>query len=450
MWVMNYKKEKGSALVLAMVFVGIFGSLAVGYLAAARADLGRSQMVMNSRRAHLAAESGLDLARDTLPDVKVRRVTNSAEAMAALVDKLNSQVWPLRQTGEAVLYGETIVLPPIALSLGEGEAEIRVAIASLGGDVYRVTSGGAYGDCRQTLTTDFRLETDMSVLLDYGVASRAPVGLTGNARLVGANMMDEGSVLSTSYVEMDAVDVIGHVYVSGDAAVTNPDGAVSLKGDSEIGGDIRIGVEEPDFPEIDTSQFEPFATTTIDSSTNTDSLTTLENVRIAANTNPVFSSDTTIRGVVYIESPNEVHFAGQADVTGVIVVEPPGGTLHTDSHKIKFSGGVTSTGVEGLPSDDPAFTDLRAMTGSFLLAPGYYVEFTGNFASINGSVAASRISLSGTAQGYVLGSVLNIDDTRFDMSGDSQLVIDHSRLDRPPAGMVLPQRLIAVEGTYDE
>ena len=65
-------------------------------------------------------------------------------------------------------------------------------------------------------------------------------------------------------------------------------------------------VEAPEFPTIDTSVYIPYATNTYGSGVP------LTNIRIPAGANPNFTGNRTIQGIMYIESPNQVSFAGNA------------------------------------------------------------------------------------------------------------------------------------------
>ena len=78
---------RGSALLIALVFVAVFGALAVGYLAATSADLEASRLYLHSRRAHFAAESGMSLARRILPAVSVQQAETTGETLQALTRK---------------------------------------------------------------------------------------------------------------------------------------------------------------------------------------------------------------------------------------------------------------------------------------------------------------------------------------------------------------------------
>jgi len=75
------------------------------------------------------------------------------------------------------------------------------------------------------------------------------------------------------------------------------------------------------------ASFEPFATYVVNSG-NVNSLpSTLQNIRIKAGTNPTFN-DVLIEGVVFVETPNNVKFTGNATLQGVIVTQDAGAQQH--------------------------------------------------------------------------------------------------------------------------
>ena len=442
--------QSGSVLVIVMIFVAVFGALAVGYLTAAQATMQKAELAMNSRRAQVAAESGLAFVRSSLPSADIRGTTDAVTTLQAMADHLNGRYQDTLFGGQAAVSdGQSLLLPPLILNFPEGPATFQATVVALSGDSYRAESQGACRQCARAVAVDFEAGSSSWFLAAFGVASRSRIRMTGNASIEGANDPKEGSVLSTTTSQTRAIDMTGNIDISGDVSITNPDGEIRMVGPGEIGGDVLIGVAEPEFPEIDTSVFEPYATNTLGPGTPTGGDQYFENIRILANTNPTFSGNTTIRGVVYIESPNKVQFTGNLNLVGVVVVEPPSGELDLSDHSLKFTGNTSTDGVSSLPSGSQ-FDGLRDLTGSFILAPGYGLEFTGNFSTINGSIAASQLKFTGNASGTITGSVLNLDDTDLKMTGNSSLTIDHSQLQDDPAGMVFPRTLTYVAGSYRE
>ncbi len=294
-------------------------------------------------------------------------------------------------------------------------------------------------------------------LFDYGIASRGRIIMTGNARVLGVNDPHEADILSATYSTPEAVRLTGNPTIDGDVSTCSPFSYVSITGNPDIGGHtdwdviqdhIHTGIGDVAFPEIDPTVFEPFATNLVDSSTNTNGNRTFENIRIAAGTNPTFSGNTTIRGVVFIEAPNEVRFTGNLDFTGVIVTEDAGEDAY-DDNTIRFTGNMTSAGVEDLP-DTPQFADLREMPGSMLLAPGFGVHFTGNFGTVNGALAADQFMMTGNSGGIVRGPIICYSDSDFTLTGNAHFSIDRSHYESEPPGFAQSSTMAPAPDTYRE
>jgi hypothetical protein len=132
-------------------------------------------------------------------------------------------------------------------------------------------------------------------------------------------------------------------------AVVNPDGRIKKVGNVTIGGNELIGAAEPEWPSVDQSPFTPYATNV--RSTGSSSDITLSNIRIPPNTNPTFSGNTTIYGVLYIQSPNKVSFTGNVNIVGCVVCETPAFN-NLATNQVKFTGNVTTAG--GQPVRWPA------------------------------------------------------------------------------------------------
>ena len=83
---------------------------------------------------------------------------------------------------------------------------------------------------------------------------------------------------------------------------------------------------------------------------------------------------------------------------------PPSPSIPSCAHRFPLGSGNTTSGLDSLP-DLPQFPpDLRAMGGSFLIAPGYDVKFTGNFNAIAGNIVGDRINIQDSSDLAVTGS----------------------------------------------
>ena len=209
---------------------------------------------------------------------------------------------------------------------------------------------------------------------------------------------------------------------------------------------VTAGSPQMEFPTPDPSLFEHYIeyTLTVDDDTSSDA--TYTNTRIPAGMNPNFSGNTTIIGILFIESPNVVTFTGNLTITGLIIGD---GDLSDNSqtNKISILGNITSYPVSDLGEE---FGSLRDESGTFLMAPGFGVEFSGNFNSLSGAIAANGVTFSGNAGGTINGSVLNYSDEPMVLSGNSDLFFNRSADNEVPAGFGPDIILHVLSGSYSE
>ena len=200
-------------------------------------------------------------------------------------------------------------------------------------------------------------------------------------------------------------------------------------------------------PEANVAPLTALAINLVDSTTDFTGTNTFSNITIAPNTDPVFAAGTTINGVVYVQAPNKVKFAGHATINGVIVTEDSDAGV--DNCSLEFVGTVDATGVDALP-DTPEFAAVKQQTGTFLLAPGFQVTFGGNFETINGTIAADQFTFSGNAEGVIKGAVIGLADLPATLEGSVEINVDRSDMDENPAGFIKSLSPEADYSSYSE
>jgi len=268
--------------------------------------------------------------------------------------------------------------------------------------------------------------------------------LAGNVELEGVNVSVEASVYIESENSNLALSIIGNSQIAGDVSIVNPLANVFLQGGhAGIGGEtgqdavdnhVSFGAPWSEFPEPNPDQFIPFIRSVVDANTDTSADATLSNVRILANTNPKFSGQVTLKGVVYIETPNVVEFTGGVDMTAIIVGD---GSIADNSgtNRLIFRGNVDSHPVSELPVQD-VFQGLHDQTGTFAMVPGFHLSFGGSFSALSGAIAGNGIEFFGNAGGTINGSVINYSDEQMVLSGNSDLYFNRSGTTEVPAGFV--------------
>lgn len=458
----NRNKHKGIALVIALIFMMVFSALSVAMFSMSSGNVTVASNLHTVNEARSSAESGLEVIRYSVSQATISGSVNESQRFENLANQLVSTIND-SSVGSAYFHdsGEPHVHigfsgSPIALDSSE-DNNFYARITPNGSDGVNVSVTGNSGQVDRTINSGFTYGVRKNSVFDFGVATKGPLSLQGNILLDGVNISVESDVYIESLSQNQALEIVGNSQIAGDVKIVNPDAYVTLQGgQAGIGGEtgadaidnhVQIGVESTEFPYPDTSHFEQYATgDTIDASTDLGSYSSLDNVRIAAGTNPTFTANTQINGVLYVESPNVVSFGGNADITGIIVCE---GDVHDNSgtNQLDFQGNVSSTSVSELPD---SYGDLKNETGTFIMAPGFSVSMGGNFGTLNGCIAANGVEFYGNAGGVIGGSVVNYSTTPMELSGNSDLLFNRSGITDVPAGFV-PEIVIHYDpSSYDE
>jgi hypothetical protein len=155
-----------------------------------------------------------------------------------------------------------------------------------------------------------------------------------------------------------------------------------------------------------------------------------------------------MRGIIYIQQPNSVKFNGGVNITGVIVCEDVGvGNLLTNILNFQGNGG-TKKGVDQLPNS-PEFAGIKTdLAGSFIIAPGFDVNFTGNFGSIAGHIVGDRVTMQGSSDATITGSIVSLKNTlKISTNGVLNFVLDPNL---GHGGLRFSDRYTPLPATYDE
>ncbi len=451
-------RHRGSTLLLTMIFLALFTTLALSFTAATDMNLRQANSYRAAADAQLAAESGAEFMLVTCNALVIPAEEAEADLMAAVYQYLAAELnGTATLDGDVVTYdGLTIYVPTV--TLGPANQTFRAEIDADALGQLRLTVYGTARNAQRAVRMLLDGAYTTSPVFDFGIASKGRIMIGGSGGVFGVNHPSEAAILSATYSTPEAIYLEGQCTIDGDLYTSNPDSYVTVEGNPSIGGTadktqmgdhIHVGMGDPVFPEMDTSAYDALATNSLSSATTTvDGNLLLENVRIPAGTNPTFSGDVKIQGVLYIEQPNSVSFEGNAEITGTIATEDPGDWAF-DTNSIAFSGNVTSYGVEMLP-EEPQFETLRTMKGSMMVAPGFSVDMSGNYSSIAGAIGCEKFTLEGNAGGKIEGLVICYGDTELGVSGSGYLEIDRSTYGGTPAGFKLPYKLVAVQDTYVE
>ena len=446
--------RRGIVSILSLILLIVLSSVAVAMVGFCGSSIVKAGNHMRIQGSVLAAESGLSFYIYLIRKLIMSPSAEGQDLLDELHAKLSTRPELVARFGPgAVSYDGTRILIP-AVEFDENRS-FEAQIELISEDSLQLKITGRHENVSRKVSMNFAL-CDAKVLCPgKGIISRGRIHLTGNDRILGLNSADEGTI----YSESDSNPVLsmtGNARVEGDFYATHPDGQASLTGNISIGGatgsavgdHLHFSAASLEIPEVDPSVFVPYATNIVNAGMPTSGNRTFTNIRIAANTNPNFSGNITIKGVVYIEKPNKVTFSGNLSFTGVIVTDP-GHDNPGDCNQISFTGNTSSAGVEALP-DTHEFHDLRELKGAFMLAPGFTTKFTGNFGTVNGVMAAERFTFTGNAGGTVRGSIISYGTDVFRMTGNSHLTFDHQTYTDPIPGLTSLPKFSFIPDTYLE
>jgi hypothetical protein len=449
------KNRKAAALLMSMITLAMLSTWAVSISTISTTNLQSAQNHHKANSAQTCAESGLEVTRYWLSRVVIPGTIVESQRFSHIVSSLQSD---LSSFGiSPVLNGSTLTIPAVTLNTATSES-FSATITSIDDNTVQLDITGTNGSISRTIRVNYTIGRRGHTVFNYGVATRGPLDISGNIQLEGVNISVESDVYIESEFSILALSIIGNSQIAGQVSVANPLATADLQGgQAGVGGEtgqdaidnhVDFGVPPTEFPVPNPSHFENYVINEVNSLTDTSANSTFDNVRIVAGTNPHFTGNITLNGVVFIETPNVVTFGGNAQITGIIVGD---GDVEDDSgaNQINFTGTVISSPVTALP-EEAQYTDIKGDTGTFLMAPGFASSFSGNFATLNGAIVSNGVQFSGNAGGTINGSVINYADTPTELSGNSDLLFNRSGASEMPSGFEPEYVLVYQSDSYSE
>jgi hypothetical protein len=282
--------------------------------------------------------------------------------------------------------------------------------------------------------------------------------MDGQAEFEAVNMAIEASVyIEADGVVNDALTMTGLSSIAGDVFIADPYSTYTIGDHASVNGAFGEAAGEHifadsgyvDFPTPNPGYFYPFATgIEINAGSDWSTSSVLNNAVIKAGTNPTFSGDVIINGVLFIETPNIVKFSGKSTINGLIVGD---GSIDDESggSSISFSGQVQGNNVSTLEGAE--FEAIKNETGTFIMAPGFNVNFAGQTNYDSGVIVASGLTFSGQAGGTINGTIINYSQEQpMTLSGQNTLSFNRSGATTNPAGFVASQGIEFVPSSYSE
>ncbi|MHC4721553.1 MAG: hypothetical protein ACYS6I_02470 [Planctomycetota bacterium] len=461
MEIYNRKKKskvfhRGTALIIAMIFIAVFSSFALAMLTMSSTNVQVADNHHQGNRALANAHSGLEVMRYWLNDTTVSTNDLASARDALALNLANASATNITITADDPTDPTTLSIAAVPLA-AQSNQTFNAVITQLDPQTLRLALIGTNGDISRQVNANFAFGSVTSGIFDFGVATKGPLNLTGNSEIVGVNSSSEANTYIESPYDNEALDMTGSAQIAGDVSVANANGYVDLTGNCQIGGEtgqdaidnhVTVGATLVEFPIPNPTQFQQYATNIVDSSVSTNGNLSFENIRIVSSTNPTFNGNITITGIVYIDSPNLVIFSGNTTITGMIVAE---GDLDAPNSQdqLRFDGNLSCQDVSQLPQTSQ-FDGLRDETGTFILAPGFDLSFSGNFNTINGAIAASGVRFTGNARGTFTNSTINYSANPMTITGNSRISIDRSNSVSNPTGFSGDTVLQFVSDSYSE
>ncbi|MBL7107674.1 MAG: hypothetical protein ISS77_08740 [Phycisphaerae bacterium] len=453
------KARKGSVFVISLIFILVFSALAVSITSLSGTSLQISNNQKKASSALDSAHSGFEILRYYLNNVGFSGAVDETERFAAIASNIEDQINSSAAYNMNFSYdsvNKIITFTDVTLNSQQNQ-NFTAVLSEVDSETVCLSIEGCCGEFSKNVEVNFVIAPIGNRVFDYGVATVGPLQMSGQAEIEGVNLAIEASVyILGDSVDSDSFSITNKASVAGEVSIANPYATYSVGTQSSVGGAtgedasdmVHIGVGYTDFPVPDPDFFRQFATgEVIDSTSDWDNYSVLNNVVIAAGTNPTFASNVTINGVLFIETPNTVHFAGQSVVNAIVVGD---GDIddESSSSNISFSGQVICNDVGVLEGSE--FDDIKQNTGTFIMAPGFSLDFSGQENQMHGAIAASGISFSGQAGGTVNGTLINYSQDPMYMAGQSTLMFNRSGIETNPSGFRSDYILEYMPGSYAE
>ena len=469
----NRNRRRGITSAIAMMFLVLIGLMAMGFYAMTTTATTLSKNDRRTAKSLMAAESGIQFMRNRLAHVNIPAGTASANLLTELYNDLSVDDMILGNIGSATITrsGNIITIPAITTDSLENSG-FTVTLTDVGsvGEIvctvrgYSGKTSSSSGLAQKGVRLDFNRKAINTSIFNQAVASR------GKFNMLKGSISAVAGVSSDSIIKvMSAQKTAGAFVMSGGTIGSATGGEIGVLLDANLDGKpdatattissgtvhgttnitsiknnyVKLVSPEPEFPTFDTTSVAAYATNTYTGATSG----TLQNMRIPAGTNPNFTGNVTVQGVLYIESPNTVDFRGSVNMQGFIVFENKNSSA---VNVITASGNFT---YGDLPSD-PQFDPLRAITGISILAPTAAVTMGGSVDSqVRGNMILGSFASSGSADIIITkGSIITMDPsaTSATFNGKNVKFVSVGVDNQPPSLVNFTTKLMPTEGSYIE
>ncbi|HUV65337.1 MAG TPA: pilus assembly PilX N-terminal domain-containing protein [Sedimentisphaerales bacterium] len=452
------RNRRASALIVSLMFVLIFSALAVSMMTLSSTNMQLASNHHNVNTALATAQSGQEVIRYWLSRVLFSSSTPQANYFSAIVSQIKSDLNANGITNVDLQNDGSIGAVMLDTTTGQRfDASIQINPSSP--TILQTQVTGYSGDITRTIRTLYNIEPYIFPIFNYGLATKGPVNFPGNPTITAVNEAWEADIFIESSGSPIAMLSIGNLNFDGSVNVGDPNANVNFQAAVQIAGDfgqtaidnhVSIGNDSPEFPTPDTERFRVYATGSPIVSSADPRLSapgpTLTNVLIKGGVNPTFQGSVTINGVLFIEYPNKVTFSKNVALNGIMVANGLVKEADPASRRIDILGNFAS----GPYPSDPMFDAIRAEEGTSMLAPGFFVTFSGNFSTLEGVVAVSGVHFSGNVNAQIKGSIVNYSNSPTVIEGNAVMNFDRVGSVKIPAGFDLYRELDYSPTSYSE
>ncbi len=431
----------GSALVTCTLVLVIVSVMALSLAGISGANLEVANNQQEASRAFASSESGLEVMHYWLSRVRVPSTTAPSQYASTIVALAQTDLAAHGITNFQVNADGSIPVVPLS-TVTQQDFRGQWSADASDPTILHVTSSGTSGPAARTIGVRFNITPYHFPIFNYGIATKGPLVLKYNPKIYAASQGWEADIYVESANSPIALNVGKGATLAGDLNIGNPDATVSVGTTLNMGGTISYVAEEdrPEFPVPRVADFRTYATGPVLNSTSNFGLSSYTNVVIAAGTNPTFTApNVNIRGILYIEAPNQVTFGKITSLEGMIIaagdVDNPGTNVINFGEPLpssvpgNFTSGPYPAGAE--------FDALRQLQGSCILAPGFKVSFNKNFTAVNGVIAASGMYFANNAVSTIKGTLVNYSNDPLVVERNISLTFDRTGMVEIPAGFDL-------------
>ncbi len=439
----HHRTRRGVGFVLTLIFISIFACMAVAMAATAQSNMVIARNRTNAEQSLAMAQGGLCLMLKNLGGAAV--TGTSATALSQVIGqqlKTSLATSSMLNANNITWDAAGVHVPTATVTRADGSSgQFTVTLlpngAATSTTTIAITCIGSFGGASHTITYKMGCQNAASAF-DFGIAAQGGVNATNTFHISGASGHPSwGDILSGGNVSLaNGSSVSGDVnLVNSSNSITAPVGAIQ--------GNKVYGNSES-WPTVDPTVFKQYATNVVSTNQNN---ATLSNVIIPPNSNINFSGTTVITGILYIQSPNKIQFNGPLTITGCIAADTPS-PLNLNNNQIKFTQTVSSSGVDQLPAGSQ-YNGLRNLTGTFLMAPGYSVEFDNNVGVVNGGLYCSQLTINNALTGTFKGPIMVLNGGTLSSNNTVNITVDRST-NLGHAGVTINQSLVCISGSYAE